>query len=162
MFSTVDSNGARFLRVYLETTVEGRRAEHLIELPALEKGRHLDYLADQVRAEPSRERLRALATLVARLEFLDFVDPELESGLTISPAEGLPTRVLAANDRRADDLTHVGPHPFDGVRVEVWRYRLTPGRQELVSAPMVALRIDRAGGADQYERSSVAWNLWSM
>lgn len=113
MFSTVDSGGARFLRIYLVT---GSQAA-AVQLPASDTYTRLE--ADL--SEFPRQRL--LDQLAARLATEKWVPGDYDpfgTGLAAQPKADQPVYRVAYE---GEPLPETGPVALQTLRVELWRYR---------------------------------------
>lgn len=151
MFSTVDSPGSRFLRVYL-LTPDG-------EVPVTIPGEH-GRLAGRVRAMPSQEKLDELATRLAGEAWV----PRAYNDLAATPECALPP---VCHERRPGCSSPLPPlyrarreeepEPSAGervavaaVRVELWKSRFDLERHRLVAARH--LQAVAAGAAERQAR----------
>lgn len=151
MFSTVDSRGTRFLRVYL-VTMDG---ELPVEIPS-----RLNKRASNLRAAPSQEKLTDLAERLARYQWIDGnlkqhriatnVMRELEINSDIAVDAGSLHRVTAFPLVRTAAITGqesrvqavgegskstVSSDQIDvkSIRIELWKYDFDPVQTQLRS-----------------------------
>lgn len=142
MFSTIDSPGARFVRIYLVTAEK----EIAVTVPA-------KYRRDAIRTrtDPTPWRAARLAAILAAREWVPvqvtaapryYRELLAERGGMLPDAPRAEERVdLAAHSlvRMVDDReTNRQPRiAVRGVRVEVWRLRFDGTHRRLIAAPIV-------------------------
>ena len=150
MFCTVDSRGARFLRIYLMTD-EG---ETPVKIP-----RHLYSQVREVRSIPTAERLERLATELAQATWVPLEYDPFEPYISPSEQSSLSEDQVPANDNSAavsDEETQFPPAEdglprfkalengildseseylvkIDGVRVELWRFGFNSSTTEVIA-----------------------------
>jgi hypothetical protein len=147
MFATVDSPGARFLKVYL-VTPEGRFP---VRPPASQRARDVA----ELRTAPSREKLDALAARWAATPWIDAdrfrqrIAPDRSPRADVPSKAGGPSRPptapAARKPRRNLRAVEEGdPPPLPGelievsaVRAELWRYTFDSRSTELRAAPFL-------------------------
>lgn len=166
MFSTVDSRGTRFLRVYL-VTPDG---EIPVEIPS-----RLNKRASNLRAAPSQEKLTDLARRLARHQWIDGnlkqhriatnVLGELEITSDIAVDAGSLHRVTALPPARPAAITGqesrvqaVGERSkltvssdrvdVKSVRIELWRYDFHPAQSQLRSYKAFEASFDMGPTSD--------------
>ncbi|WP_254506489.1 hypothetical protein [Anatilimnocola floriformis] len=141
MFSTIDSEGARFVHAYVQTAA-GRTP---VQIP-----NDLDKKVAELRAAPNQELADEIARRLAKRYWFDpqLRQAQLNEQLRRQPVDvpltgerlremrrgsavtnvSLPTTVLAATS----DPESAATIPFDLVRVEVWKQTMSPGTTRLV------------------------------
>ena len=157
MFSTVDSPGARFLRIYLIRETE--------EIPVLVP-RGMSRLSREVRTVPTRGRLQNLAARLGRETWVPYVlvsaaqryeelTRSIMGGSAFSkqpgpyaPVEGYDIHDPMSTDRanfldlqdlplyrvlKKDEVVPDNVVEFDSVRVEIWRHRFDAEGYRLVA-----------------------------
>ncbi|QDU26321.1 hypothetical protein ETAA8_13990 [Anatilimnocola aggregata] len=145
MFSTIDGENARSVRCWL-VTEQGERA---LELPA-----ELTKRADELRAAPSQDSLQYLATRLSKRQWIDPVlaHEQLAALLQAEPPGQPLTAIrlhelrqqklavidLATKSARTTPLTSLprgaessSAVPFRAVRVELWKYSMPAGTNNL-------------------------------
>jgi hypothetical protein len=120
MFSTVDSEAARYLRCYLVTD-EGKPLP--VDVPGFLEG-----FETALRVAPQSQRAEELAARLAELHWHRSESSNRLTG-TVSPAD------------------HEPAIPFQAVRVEVWRYRFDATTRNLQAAPLLSVTQPRAEAA---------------
>ena len=124
MFSTVDSAGARFVKIYLETAT-GQIATSL-DAPEPE-------LLRKIEAVPASADVQRLAAGLSAATWVD-----------VDQVSGQPQRRRATNPRRLRPVSRGEPEPDSSVRVncrtvrvEVWKYRFVPADDQLQAEKII-------------------------
>jgi len=171
MFSTVDSQGARFLRIYL-LTAEG---EFPVEVPPSMKS-----MAGEIRYLPTSGRLFGLAHELAQASWVSYdndvlgqplerldpqtqvmsqVDDPIEDGGPIfvdKPSADGANLGLAEPRRprfRVKEKYELGPAAdeveIEGVRVELWRFKFDSRSRQITAHKFLEVTADKAAQASK-------------
>jgi hypothetical protein len=163
MFSTVDSQGARFLRIYL-ITPNGRTP---VEIPA-----GLQPLAREVRTLPSAERLDQLANQLAQATWVPYTYNGFEQGVgegqtpvviqeddplpnatgqavhAQQPPNDPPIAWVSTDDRplfrtlRPDEPAPLAPMiSVAGLKLELWRFRFDAQARRITTEKLVESKV---------------------